>query len=263
MLFLLDETLDIRPQPLPNHRYEIKPVRIGRKYKSLKDALEEINPGWRAKKLSPKPYRLSEELEFFSRAARDEEEIVYFYEPRYSSVGILSRIRNWLLPETHLIHIPIYGNLAEIVYLIEAIRHWCERRNSSDGQQELSVYIKKLQGRLKRWILSPMPMAVHQWKKRHTVYKPLNKKPFLLVEVTQQQKIDLRESGELTRLWGSLSDHVPERHRLWAVCKGVTEDLPEGARQRHIKEPVLPVNVPFVEAVTGPRFDTILMEEQT
>lgn len=259
MLVIVDEFLDIAQLPDQGYSRKVKPVKIGKKYSRLQDTLKETKAGWRQKVLSPTPYQVSEELEYFSGAAGEERDMVYFYEPRYTSEETLHRVRNWLLPEKRLYPVPVYGNRAELLYLMDMLSKWLNSYDPPLTYQDVTGYAEKLRKRIRRWILSPLPMAVFQWKKQNTIYQLEKRTTFLLMEVKPGQKPVIHKPGNLRNIWDKLSEELQDQH-IWAVCKGIDENLPGTYRQVHIEEPALPVNVPFVQVVATTATDTDLLE---
>lgn len=250
MLVVLDEWFHF--ENFPAEHYAVKPLKIGRKHQSLQQSLKQEGSGWLSKRLPLKPYSIAEELEFFTKLVTEQETILYFYEPRYTSTDNLYRVRNWLLPEKQLYPVPVYGNRAEVLYLMHHLVETLGQKRTVT-YQELQKDIKGLKDQATCLIISPEPTRLVEWKKLNSVYKGVGKKQYCLVKVEEQQKIKTSEIGELAVLWRKVLKEEASGGDIWAVCKGVAEELVPSKHFYRVGEPAPPVNVPFVHAVVVPK----------
>ena len=191
MLVVLDEWFHF--ENFPAEHYAVKSLKIGRKRQNLQQTMKEARSGRSTKRLPLKPYDVTEELEFFTELVTEHETILYFYEPRYTSTDNLYRVRNWLLPEKQLYPVPVYGNRAEVLYLMH---HLVEKlgQNRTVTYQELQNDIEWLKGQATCLMISPDPTRLVEWKKLNSVYNGTGKKQYCLVKVEEQRKIKTSES---------------------------------------------------------------------
>lgn len=252
MLVVLDEWFHCETLPVEKDRYVIKPIKIGSKAQSLQLTLQNAKPGWLTKHLRLKPYELREELTFFSEIVQNDQSVIYFYEPRYANNDNLLRLRNLLLPDKQLYPIPVYGNHAEALFLIHRVCRWWEQQHASVTYRNLRTYTEQLKSQLTRIMISPEPLKLVNWKKFNAIYRVASKKTYCLMKSEGRQMSKKNEIGELTHLWRYVLEDVKEDEEVWAVCKGISEELNPAHHFYRIGEPAPPVNVPFVHAVISP-----------
>lgn len=253
MLVVLDEWFHCQALSVEKDKCTIKPVQVGNKRESLQRTLQSVKPGWLTKHLRLKPYEWHEELAYFSEIAQNHRYVLYFYEPRYANIDNLFRIRNLLLPDKQLYLVPVYGNRAEALFLLHHVCQWWEQQPLTVTFRALQTYTEQLKRQMTRIIITPEPLKLVNWKKMNAVYRASGKKTYCLVKSEGRQKSKKSEVGELTQLWRNMLEDVEEDQEVWALCKGIPEELPALDHVYRIGEPALPVNIPFVHAVITPK----------
>lgn len=258
MLLLVDEWFHVADLSECHHRYRVKPIKLEKKYDSLSAALTNVKPGWLTKQLPLKPYRPDEEVAFFSGLAEDDREIVYFYEPRYTSANVLDRLRSWLLPDRKLFPIPVQGNRAEALYLMHVVSAWFERQEHPIAYRDVLAFTNRAKSRLEYWMLTPEPKKMVSWRHLNAVHRSSKGGIYSLIECPPDRKIKLHGSASFHDLWHKLLQRKNTDRIVWTVCKGAPqlEEMPGTVQQYHLQEPVLPVNIPFVQVVIAPDHGT-------
>lgn len=248
MQIVLDEHFGMSRIQGVNAEIQIKPVKVmqGRERVPLQVAMEGIRPSFFAKAVPIAGSPSNEEIEYFRREI-SANTILYFHDPRYSPQENLLRIRNWLLPEKHLLPVPIWGNRVQLFYLIHAVSRWMSLQKSHIGYQDLLIFLEKLEQQMTSWILSPKPMSLIYEQKRDAIHKPDLRKMYKQIQQMPNGKIMFQRSGSVEQLWNDLLTQKGEHQQVWAVRKGTTAELPEADYILDLPDFSLPIHVPYVQ----------------
>ncbi|MCR2823696.1 hypothetical protein [Lederbergia panacisoli] len=241
MLLLVDEVLSLNEED-----ETIKQASLKGKYTHLQDAIRFINPGISPKKLIFKKTTMDEELDYFTNQFKDHDKIIYFYDERFGSSGMLDRLQNWLMPNKVLWPIPIRGSKAEYLFFKNEILN---KIHNGANYNDVMNHIQNMKSKISSWVISPSPMKVIRADKYSVIYKESKKSIFLLTEILPNRRIKTHQSGDLDGLWKFLVEKKDAKE-IWAVGKGIEKELPNAKKQIQTNATSLPVGIPYIQAVT-------------
>ncbi|USG65689.1 hypothetical protein NDK47_26925 [Brevibacillus ruminantium] len=254
MRIVLEELFGITELPFLQGRLKIKPT-VLKKEHTLREFIEKTKPGFFSTAVPLEPYSLSEELAFFQDAAKQTQMILHFYDPAYTSIQNLNRVRNLLTPDLRLIPIPFdatKGNKAELIYLIHTLTEWLEKQEQHLTYEKILIHTQYFKSRCTPWsfVAEVGPFAVV--KKHRSMYKPPAKATFKQVYTQEDGKLKVHKTGELSELWQQILAAKTEGKQVWVVRKGVTVDLPGSDIVVDLENQTLPSHIPYVQAIFAP-----------
>jgi len=255
MLIVIEELFGITSLPFLHLQFRIKPTLVLKKEQSLRELIEKTKPGFFSTPLGLRPYTLSEELAYFMDASQEFETIVYFYDPDYTSIENLYRIRNILLPDRRLIPIPfdgVKGNRAELIYLIHTLSDWADKQTQHLTYEKFLIHSQYFKSRCTPWSIVAELAPFAEVKKHRTVFQRPSKLSFKQVYAEADGKLKVHKTGELLDLWKQMMLAKTEGKRVWVVRKGVETELPDADFVFDLGNMSLPVNIPYVHAIFAP-----------
>ncbi len=256
MLIVIEELFGIASLPFAHIQLRIKPTLVHKKEQTLRELIDKTKPGFFTTVLGLRPYSLSEELDYFMDASRQEQTILYFYDPGYTAVENLYRIRNILLPDRKLIPIPfdgIKGNKAELIYLIHMMEDWTLKQTQHLTYEKFLIHTQYFKSRCTPWSIVSELAPFTEEKKHRGIYQPPSKLSFKQVYAESNGKLKVHKAGELLDLWQQMLAAKTEGKSVWAVRKGVSAELPGVDYLFDLENQSLPVNIPYIHAIFAPK----------
>jgi|GEM_PF-4627865 len=255
MLIVVEELFGIHSLPFSHIQLKIKPTFVPKNELTLKGIIEKTKPGFFSKQVRMRPYSITDEIEYFMDISQDSETILYFYDPGYTSIDVLYRIRNLLLPERKLIPIPFEGskgNKAELIYLIYTVSDWYGKQAQYIGYDQFLIHTQYFKSLCTPWSITSEIRPFTSDKKHQSIYKPLKRISYKQVYAAQNGKLKVHKAGELIDLWSQMLIAKTESKRVWVVRKGVSVELPDADFIFDLDNQTFPVNIPYIHAIFAP-----------
>ncbi|WP_408009126.1 hypothetical protein ACJROX_02055 [Pseudalkalibacillus sp. A8] len=158
-----------------------------------------------------------DQIQFFKNLT-DAYEIVYFYDPGYTDINMIRRLKNWLYPEQSLNCYPIFHNRATLYMLLDKLS-----RASHESSSLITSRIAQYSSTIQEWIITPDPKAFYK-NNIKSIYKKTNK-PFRIL-VSENGKAKIEKTGSLNELVDSvLGRNDVDSSQTWLVSKDLSNDL--------------------------------------
>lgn len=254
MVIVLEELYGMRSIPFMSTEVKIKPTLL-RGGLPLREYIQQTKRSLLPSALPLQSYSLSEELVFFKGIAEQAEISLYFYDPAYTSIQNLYRVRNLLLPDHKLIPIPfdaMKSNKAELLYLMDALADWAGKQDAPLTYEKFLLHTQYFKSRCTPWSLVAEVGPFTHVKRHRRLHKPPAKPLFKQVYTHTDGKLKVHKTGDLLELWQQILAAKTEEKQAWVVRKGITTDLPGSDIIVDLDNQTLPVHIPYVQAIFAP-----------
>lgn len=255
MFIVIEELFGIKSLPFLHIQLMVKPTFVQKKEQTLREVIEKAKPGFFSTSIGLRPYSLSEELAYFMDIVKEAQTILYFYDPGYTSIENLYRIRNILLPDHKLIPIAfdaIRGNKAELIYLIHTLTEWAQKQTQHLTYEKYLIHSQYFKSRCTPWTLVSELQPFSDLKKHRMIYQAPRTQTFKHVYTEADGKLKVHKTGELLDLWQQMLMAKTEGKRVWVVRKGVVTELPGADFVFDLDNLSLPASIPYVHAMFAP-----------
>lgn len=222
MLVIVDESIALTNWTGEHYRYEVKPLQ--HTFKQVLDESVEVKkrPIQLSKRNKLKYYSQIDELSFFTGLTQENSTILYIFDPHYTKELTMNRLQNWFLPDLLFRAVPLKGNHAALLYMLQKIDEWLAINGTTITYVnliQLTDQLLSMQNHLEEYLITTRPHVFLKGRYLKRVFSNPKKKPYKLLQYKKKGLKRKAKSLEVDQLFQQLIDE--QQAEGWVVGQGV------------------------------------------